>query len=76
RFIRTVLHTMKLDGLFPIFDSLDAAVGQLQVAVGHDADAVDVVPVDVTPADVPRPAAEVTPRVPTARRRPVSRVSV
>lgn len=29
RFIRTVLHTMRLDGAFPIFESLDDAVGQL-----------------------------------------------
>ncbi|MER5454688.1 STAS domain-containing protein [Micromonospora sp. NPDC002389] len=32
RFIRTVLHTMKLDGVFPIFESLDEAVAQLRQA--------------------------------------------
>ncbi|WP_374102576.1 STAS domain-containing protein [Micromonospora sp. D93] len=29
RFIRTVLHTMRLDGAFPIFDSRDDALAQL-----------------------------------------------
>lgn len=29
RFIRTVLHTMRLDGAFPIFDSLDDALAKL-----------------------------------------------
>ncbi|MFV2101621.1 STAS domain-containing protein [Micromonospora sp. LOL_024] len=30
RFVRTVLHTMKLDGVFPIFDSLDTAMAYLR----------------------------------------------
>ncbi|MBQ1023272.1 STAS domain-containing protein [Micromonospora sp. C95] len=75
RFIRTVLHTMKLDGVFPIFDSLDAALDQLRVAALQDAVSAGVSPVDVTPSDVPRPAAEV-PSVPTPRRRAASRVTV
>ncbi|MEV7332174.1 STAS domain-containing protein [Micromonospora sp. NPDC093244] len=29
RFIRTVLHTMRLDGLFPVFDSRDDAVAHV-----------------------------------------------
>ncbi len=33
RFIRTVLHTMKLDGVFPIYDDLDAALADLRAAV-------------------------------------------
>ncbi|QOC91722.1 STAS domain-containing protein [Micromonospora craniellae] len=39
RFIRTVLHTMKLDGVFPIFESLDEAVAQLRQAALPMADA-------------------------------------
>ncbi|MFI6064235.1 STAS domain-containing protein [Micromonospora sp. NPDC051227] len=31
RFIRTVLHTMRLDGAFPIFDSRDDALAELSV---------------------------------------------
>jgi anti-sigma B factor antagonist len=75
RFIRTVLHTMKLDGVFPIFDSLDDALDQLRVAALQGAVSAGVSPVDVTPADVPRPAAEV-PSVPAPRRRAASRVTV
>ena len=33
RFIRTVLHTMRLDGAFPIFDSRDDALAQLSAGV-------------------------------------------
>ncbi|WBB50899.1 STAS domain-containing protein [Verrucosispora sp. WMMA2044] len=75
RFIRTVLHTMKLDGVFPIFDSLDAALDQLRNAASQDAVSAGVSPVDVTPSDLPRPAAEV-PSMPMARRRAASRVTV
>ncbi|TBL34160.1 anti-sigma factor antagonist [Verrucosispora sp. SN26_14.1] len=47
RFIRTVLHTMKLDGVFPIFESLDEAVAQLRQAAltTADIDAEMAVPV-------------------------------
>ncbi|GIJ32832.1 STAS domain-containing protein [Micromonospora sediminimaris] len=74
RFIRTVLHTMKLDGVFPIFDSLDAALDQLSAAAVQNAVPAGISSVDVTPNDVPRPAAEVS-SLPTARR-PASRVTV
>ncbi|WBB53283.1 STAS domain-containing protein [Verrucosispora sp. WMMD573] len=74
RFIRTVLHTMKLDGVFPIFDSLDAALDQLSAAAVQNAVSVGISSVDVTPSDVPRPAAEVS-SLPTSRR-PASRVTV
>nr|WP_230415548.1 STAS domain-containing protein [Micromonospora tarapacensis] len=50
RFIRTVLHTMKLDGLFPIFDSLDDAVGQVLAATRPAP--------DETPSLSPVPAAQ------------------
>ncbi|MEV4712778.1 STAS domain-containing protein [Micromonospora sp. NPDC049374] len=75
RFIRTVLHTMKLDGVFPIFDSLDAALDQLRTAASQNAVPAGISSVDVTPVDVPRPAADVPSR-PTARRRRTSRVTV
>ncbi len=50
RFIRTVLHTMRLDGIFPIFDTLDDALTQLDAA-GKGA---EVTRVDVTPAEAVR----------------------
>ncbi|WP_341721265.1 STAS domain-containing protein [Micromonospora sp. FIMYZ51] len=50
RFIRTVLHTMKLDGVFPIFETLDDALTQLAAAGGGS----EVVRVDVTPAEAVR----------------------
>ncbi|WCN79462.1 STAS domain-containing protein [Micromonospora sp. LH3U1] len=36
RFVRTVLHTMRLDGTFPIFDSRDAALAQLSAGVANN----------------------------------------
>ncbi|PZG24168.1 anti-sigma factor antagonist [Micromonospora craterilacus] len=58
RFIRTVLHTMKLDGVFPIYDDLDAALAELRAAARSDA------PADAgSPAPLPtrrRPASSVT----------------
>ncbi|SCL13524.1 anti-anti-sigma factor [Micromonospora nigra] len=35
RFVRTVLHTMKLDGVFPTYDSLDEALADLGPASPH-----------------------------------------
>ncbi|MGC5053488.1 STAS domain-containing protein [Micromonospora sp. DT48] len=76
RFIRTVLHTMKLDGVFPIFDSLDVALDQLRAAALQDAPSAGIQPVDVTPADVPRPTTEARATPSPRRRRPTRRVSV
>ncbi|WP_433532782.1 anti-sigma factor antagonist [Micromonospora sp. CA-263727] len=59
RFIRTVLHTMKLDGVFPVYDSLDAALAELRTAVRPDAATTDA----GAPASLPkrrRPASSVT----------------
>ncbi|MDG4797508.1 STAS domain-containing protein [Micromonospora sp. WMMD1082] len=75
RFIRTVLHTMKLDGVFPIFDGLDDALTKLRAAAVQDAPAVGAALVDVTPADAPRPAAA-TPPMHRPRRRPANRITV
>ncbi|GIJ23658.1 hypothetical protein Vlu01_42820 [Micromonospora lutea] len=75
RFIRTVLHTMKLDGVFPIFDSFDAALDQLRAAAPQDDASAGIHPIDVTPTDVPRPTTEVR-STPRPRRRPANRVTV
>ncbi|TCC00561.1 anti-sigma factor antagonist [Micromonospora zingiberis] len=72
RFIRTVLHTMKLDGVFPIFASRDEALAQLRAEAPT---AGDVVLVDVTPAEASRPRS-LAPRQASAARRPVTRVTV
>ncbi|MEV6692855.1 STAS domain-containing protein [Micromonospora sp. NPDC051196] len=72
RFIRTVLHTMKLDGVFPIFASLDEALTQLRA---QDPAAGDAVQVDVTPAEAGRPRTA-APRNKSAGRRPVTRITV
>ncbi|RIV41498.1 STAS domain-containing protein [Micromonospora radicis] len=69
RFIRTVLHTMKLAGVFPIFDSHDEALAQL--GVSRDGAAL----VDVTPAEAGRPRT-VAPRSAPAARQPAARVTV
>ncbi|MFG2063539.1 STAS domain-containing protein [Micromonospora sp. NPDC048871] len=71
RFIRTVLHTMKLDGVFPIFASLDEALTQLRA---QDPAVGEVVRVDVTPAEAVR-ARSAGPRKAPARR-PVTRITV
>ncbi|BCJ62811.1 STAS domain-containing protein [Micromonospora endophytica] len=52
RFIRTVLHTMRLDGVFPIFETLEHALAQLREDVPQDR--IEVVRVDVTPAEAAR----------------------
>jgi anti-sigma B factor antagonist len=65
---------MKLDGVFPIFDSLDDALEQLSAAAVQNAVSAGISSVDVTPNDVPRPAAQVS-SLPTSRR-PASRVTV
>ncbi|GIJ79585.1 anti-anti-sigma factor [Micromonospora phaseoli] len=62
RFVRTVLHTMKLDGVFPIVDSLDAAVAHLRAAANPTAPAT---PTAVSP---PVPAVPPLPAVPATRR--------
>ena len=72
RFIRTVLHTMKLDGVFPIFASLDEALTQLRAQACATGDPVRV---DVTPAEAGR-MRSAAPRNAATSRRPVTRVTV
>ena len=72
RFIRTVLHTMKLDGVFPIFVSLDEALTQLRA---QDPAAGDAVLVDVTPVEATR-SRSAPPRNAPANRRPATRITV
>ncbi|PMR58241.1 anti-sigma factor antagonist [Verrucosispora sp. ts21] len=72
RFIRTVLHTMKLDGVFPIFASLDEALTQLRAQASATGDPVRV---DVTPAEAGRVRSAAPGKAATSRR-PVTRVTV
>ncbi|GIJ30175.1 hypothetical protein Vqi01_53370 [Micromonospora qiuiae] len=72
RFIRTVLHTMRLDGVFPIFDTLDDALAQLDAAKAGS----EAVRVDVTPAEAVRHRVNAHKSPPATPRRRNPRVSV